>query len=104
MGIIPTYIMIHPQSRNGRDSPQGMAMMLAEEAAGSDIDVRSFSAVPPGVNRLGGPPGDTGHLRCQIVEHIVYHCALNLFFIGVVIGNFARNPFGCCDFARKRPA
>jgi hypothetical protein len=45
--------MIHPQKRNGRDSPQGMAMMLAEEAAGSDVDVRSFSAVPPGVNRLG---------------------------------------------------
>ena len=50
-----------------------MAMMLAEEAAGSDVDVRSFSAVPPGVKLRGGPPGNTGHL-------IVYHCALNWLY------------------------
>ena len=42
-------------------------MMLAEEAAGSDVDVRSFSAVPPGVKLRGGPPGNTGHLSWTLV-------------------------------------
>ena len=81
-------LRLDPIESPGPDSPQGMAMMLTEEAAGSAVDVRSYSAVPPGSEQPGGLPGvyrarrqsncgtHSGPLCIELVMSHVGYCQL----------------------------